>query len=189
MWQSQAFAGALSFGASVPEEFGTAPWAWLSCAQRAGVAARAAPPRRKFRRFIPRWCLERPPDSGAVRVRDEISLAPARRSSPHSTPRSPPMSSILDRAGCMPPFRPTPCYVRPRLLYLPRPLMVNRRHCLMSLLLASLCVAAGGRAPAPPPAWGTVEREGGGAAGGWVRGGGPARTFRALLSASPPHGP
>jgi len=24
MWQSQAFAGALSFGASVPEEFGTA---------------------------------------------------------------------------------------------------------------------------------------------------------------------
>src|SRR5215510_540964 len=183
MWQSQAFAGALSFGASVPEEFGTAPWAWLSCAQRAGVAARAAPLRRKFRRFIAVGCMERPPDSGAVRVRDEISLAPARRSSPHSTPRRPPMSSILDRPGCMPPFRPTPCYVRPRLLYLPRPLMVNRRHCLMSLLLASLCVAAGGRAEGPPHVWVTMKSEVVYAADGSVTGVRHAWTFDDMFSA------
>src|SRR5215510_3740761 len=37
--------------------------------------------------------------------------------------------------------------------------MVKPRHCLMALLLASLCVAAGGRAEAHPHVWVTMKSE------------------------------
>src|SRR4051812_39246141 len=42
IWQSQALAGALSLGASVPLEFGTECWAWLSLIGSPPVAARPA---------------------------------------------------------------------------------------------------------------------------------------------------
>src|SRR6266852_3579697 len=62
MWQSHAFAGALSFGASLPEEFGTACWAKLCSAGVATAAVKAAAPLRNVRRAIAsRLCMAEPP--------------------------------------------------------------------------------------------------------------------------------
>src|SRR5216683_876369 len=60
MWQSQALAGALRVGASLPVEFGTACWAWLFCVAIA-PAAKAAAPLRRIRRSTASWRMVRPP--------------------------------------------------------------------------------------------------------------------------------
>src|ERR671918_382814 len=55
IWQSQAFAGALSVGGAVPDEFGTVIWACVSRDWRSKAAPNAPPPAlsRKVRRVSP----------------------------------------------------------------------------------------------------------------------------------------
>jgi ABC-type uncharacterized transport system substrate-binding protein len=69
-----------------------------------------------------------------------------------------------------------------RYSHLQRPLMVNRR-CLMSLLLAAVCVAASDRAEAHPHVWVTVKSEVVYAADGAVTGVRHAWTFDDMFSA------
>src|SRR5450759_513445 len=59
IWQSAAFAGALSLGGPVPEELGTACWALLSCIRITPVVANAVMPAafRKSRRSIVFWVM------------------------------------------------------------------------------------------------------------------------------------
>src|SRR5947209_5264969 len=84
IWQSQAFAGALNFGTSVPTELGTAICAWTARDSATRPALTAASPAlfRNVRRAIPSSLMTRTPahtprlpsDSPAANFGDELVI-------------------------------------------------------------------------------------------------------------------